>query len=80
MKKAWAVSTVLWTATPAGPRWTHDRDRVARFSKRMLPGGSGHGARSDSTRRERGSVGSHYDIQGRQSGTVHLGDDDEQQR
>jgi hypothetical protein len=58
----------------------HYRAGAGRSPERMLPGGSGHGARSDNTRRERGSVGSHYGIQGRWSGTVHPGDDDEQQR
>jgi hypothetical protein len=28
------VSTVPWTATPAGPRWTHNRDGAARSPAR----------------------------------------------
>jgi hypothetical protein len=57
----------------------HYRAGAGRSPECMLPGGSGHGAHSDSTRREGGSVGSHYGIQGRRSGVVHPGYDDEQQ-
>jgi hypothetical protein len=59
---SWAESTVPWTATPTGPRWTQGWDRVAHspaFGARLI---QAVGARRGAMRRKRRSRGPHHGL------------------